>query len=52
MTEELETLPTIVGEALLVTSITASESESTPVTKAYEPDSATVDACARRQGGG
>ena len=52
MTEKEETLPTMVGEALLVTSITASELEVAPVTKAYEPDSATPCGCARRQGRG
>ena len=50
MTEELETLPTMVGEALSVTSTTARESELTPVTKAYEPDNAMALGCARGQG--
>ena len=50
MTEELETLPTMVGKALSVTSTTASELEPAPVTKAYEPDSTTAYACARCQG--
>ena len=46
MTKEEETLPTMVGEALSVTSTTASELEPAPVTKAYEPDSATPNGCA------
>ena len=52
MTEELETLPTMVGKALSVTSTTASELEPAPVTKAYEPDSATACGCTRGQGRG
>ena len=52
MTKEEETLPTMVGAALLVTSTTASELEVAPVTKAYEPDSATALGCARGQGRG
>ena len=48
MTEKSETLPVMEGEAGLDTSTTARESDSAPVTYAYEPDTATSNACTNK----
>ena len=50
MTEKSETLPVMEGEAGLDTSTTARESDSAPVTYAYEPDTAMRFACEREPG--